>query len=64
LPYELWQAQQWDLSPLRPWEWWVVDIGEFNEALQILHAYREGVREANDENEASQLLDATRAKNV
>lgn len=61
---ELWKAQQWDLSPLRPWEWWQVDIVEFNQASQLITAFREGQREAMDEEEANRAIEATRARNV
>lgn len=47
-------ALQWDLSPLRPWEYWQADAQEWHEALSLVGAYRKGVEsvEAEDRKKA------------
>ena len=40
---------QWDVSPVRPWEWWQIDAEQWTEAQEIQHAWRDGVQDANDE---------------
>jgi hypothetical protein len=53
VPIELYRALSWDLSPLRPWEYWQVDQAEWTEAIQVRIAYQDGVDDANDEAEAA-----------
>ncbi len=35
----------WDLSPLRPWEYWEMDAGEWTEAQAVRQAFDAGVNE-------------------
>jgi len=37
-------ALSWDLSPLRPWEYWQQDACEWTEAVALRNAFDEGVR--------------------
>ncbi len=46
----------WDISPLRPWEYWQADAEDWTEAQAVHEAYREGQDDAKDEHEASQDL--------
>lgn len=39
----------WDLSPLRPWEWWEADAQEWTEAQAVQQAVRDGIEDANVE---------------
>lgn len=49
--FPAWAAQymSWDISPVRPWEWWEIDAGEWIEAHAVQAAYRDGVADARDE---------------
>ena len=44
----------WDLSPLRPWEFWQADAADWTEAHAVRDAYQDGVAVAKDEHEANQ----------
>ncbi len=46
----------WDLSPLRPWEFWQADAADWTEAHAVRDAYQDGVADAKDEHEANQEL--------
>lgn len=39
----------WDISAVRPWEWWQLDAEEWIEAQAVQAAYREGQADARDE---------------
>lgn len=39
----------WDLSPVRPWEWWEIDAEEWTEAVDVQQAWRQGIADAESE---------------
>lgn len=39
----------WDLSPVRPWEWWEIDAEEWTEAVEVQQARQEGIADAESE---------------
>lgn len=49
-------ALRWDLSPLRPWEFWRVDAREWNQAEQAMSAYKAGIEDADEEQAADREL--------
>ena len=59
-PDGLIEALSWDLSPLRPWEYWRVDAREWSRAVAMRNAYDEGRRDADDDAEAKRLIEQTR----
>lgn len=44
----------WDLSPVRPWEWWQIEAGEWIEAQAVQAAYRDGIADAKAEAKGGQ----------
>jgi hypothetical protein len=42
----------WDLSAVRPWEWWPIIAEEWIEAQAVQAAYRDGQADARDEAKA------------
>ena len=58
----------WDLSPVRPWEYWELDATEWTEAEQTQAAFRAGLEDAekeakrrdDEERRRKQLLERTR----
>jgi len=49
LPPEVIPYLHWDLSPMRPWEWWQMDAEAWTEAVEVQEARRMGVEDANAE---------------
>jgi len=47
---------RWDLSALRPWEFWQTDAREWTQAEQAMSEYRKGLADAEDEQRARQEL--------
>ena len=54
--FPLWAAHlmAWDLSPVRPWEWWAIDAAEWTEAQAVQAAYRDGQEDARGEAKGTQ----------
>lgn len=52
------RARMWDLSPLRPNEYWDTCAVDWQEALLVQRAWQDGVDDANDEHAAKQDADA------
>lgn len=44
-PPNLHRYLEWNLEPLRPWEWWEVDAQEWTEATGLVKAFRKAVAE-------------------
>ena len=61
-PDELARSLNFDLSPVRPWEWaHLVDLDQWHEAVQLRNAYAAGIVDARDEAEGEAWLRQGRA---
>jgi hypothetical protein len=44
---------QWDVSPLRPWEYWQQPAAEWTEAVAIRSAFNAGIAEFRNSKQAA-----------
>ena len=48
---------EWDLSPVRPWEWAEMDVGEWYRAKETQQAFKDGIAEAHESVAASKEME-------